>query len=822
MRCFSRHIYPKTLFITSLLLALSLPVVSYAITPEALQHFKQGVTFEHIGNLEQAEQEYRVAIGLDPTDSMLFLKLGALVERKQHFTEALQLYKTALDLNPRDTLIHLQIARVYEAQNQPVLALSHYLMITDTPSLNYPYIYLPIARLQTRLNDTSKAMESYQRFLSVYPEHPEAKHEFTALQQGYAPQPIQVIQRPVTPSPNTTTNTMMVHNNKPDLELPPVPTLAESQTYTPQNKDYLSEAQQYEKTGQFSLAIEAYQKLIYENPKANTKYYLHIATIAEKQGNLGELKKALSAYQNYDASNVDIARRLGDLAIVDNNAKTAVSQYERALLNSNDLRQQTDIRKQLGYAQQLRGDYQDAIAAYEAVLKSGDDVVIRKNLALAYQQDGQYEKSATFYRSFIAQEPQNSSLRQDMSKVLLALGQKATDEKNFPAAQNYYTTLKQINPSQTEVADKQMALIQELMAPQRGRIPDEPEWEAQQSPAKPEQVAVSIATEKPSTVTPKHTQDNNSSPYYYPPSSTDINKDTTPTKTTQQPTANELPSSSNQPYGLQKQIPKIKVASASISKPIIPKTTIASTLPDLSAQPRKTAPELGSVEDLNDNISLSTAPINQPVSVKSLVTPNYQKTYKAAQLAFDQKNYQLVIDNITKLHEANMGTIDSFQLLGKAQQANNDTAQAILSYERAVQLAPKNTDILFTLGQLYRQDEQLDKAQAAFERVIETETTPPSAQLLYEIGVIYHLQNRYDDAVKSFQQATQINPKWADGYYGLGVAYEGIKAYKKAISAYGDYLKYTDASQPMYDSIKKHVALLNNYLIMKQQQSASN
>lgn len=822
----------KRLQIIGLLLALSLPVYALAITPEALQDYKQGLTFERVGDLEQAEQAYRLSIGLDPTDSLVYLKLGALVERKQHFTEALQLYKTALDLNPRDTLVHIQIARVYEAQNQPYMALSHYLMITDSPSINYPYVYLPIARLQAKINDSAKAMESYQRFLSAYPNHPDAQRELGELQRHYAPQPIVVNTQTGCSNRNATSGHM-------DLALPPLPTLpgdiktpAAAKSPAKVATNYLDEAQAYERAGKLPEAVEAYRKHIAQDPKKNAPAYLNIATLSETQGKLGDLKKALNNYQAFDASNVDVARRLGDLELSDNNPKAAVLQYEKALLNSKDARQQTDIRKQLGYAQQLRGDYQDAIAAYEVVLKNQDDPAIRKNLALAYQQDGQYEKAAALYRGFIAAESADSSLRQDMGKVLSKLGEKAIEQKNFPAAQNYYAELKQVHPADAELADKQLAQIEVLKAPKAGRIDlADSEVETNVIPQPQKSVGSSnrpansqpvsqpgLASQTATKPISQNTAPTSASAYYYPTETKPQPSQTTPSVMV--PESTESP----QPYGMRSvTTPKTTVA-ASASKPVISKHSIPSTLPDLSAHPRQTAPEISSVEDLNDNVSVATtSTTHQPVSAKSLMAPNYQKQLKAAQLAYEQKNYQTAIDNLQSLSNANLATVESYTLLAKAQQANNDIAQATQNYERAAELAPNDTTILFSLGQLYRQDEQLDKAQAAFEKVLATEKTPPTAQLLYELGVVYHLQKRYEEAVKSFQQATQINPSWPEGYYGLGVAYEGIKAYKKAIGAYDGYLKYTDTKQPMYENIKKHVALLNNYLIMKQQQSpASN
>ena len=114
----------------------------------------------------------------------------------------------------------------------------------------YPYAYLSIARLQARINNPALAVSAYQRFLTAYPNHPQAISELSRL---------------------TTSANLPVRQpdfyNAPQVSAPSVMSLPQvPQASVANNVDVLQQAQQLQKQGRLSESLEAYKQAVVRQP----------------------------------------------------------------------------------------------------------------------------------------------------------------------------------------------------------------------------------------------------------------------------------------------------------------------------------------------------------------------------------------------------------------------------------------------------------------------------------------------------------------------------------------------------------------------------
>jgi len=81
---------------------------------------------------------------------------------------------------------------------------------------------------------------------------------------------------------------------------------------------------------------------------------------------------------------------------------------------------------------------------------------------------------------------------------------------------------------------------------------------------------------------------------------------------------------------------------------------------------------------------------------------------------------------------------------------------AILEYETGLAIAPKNINLINSLGVAYGITEQLDKARDCFEQA--SAINPEEVMVIYNIGLIHRISDREDRALLYLKKAHNINP----------------------------------------------------------------
>jgi len=107
---------------------------------------------------------------------------------------------------------------------------------------------------------------------------------------------------------------------------------------------------------------------------------------------------------------------------------------------------------------------------------------------------------------------------------------------------------------------------------------------------------------------------------------------------------------------------------------------------------------------------------------------------------------------------------DRYFTLGLAQ-SEQDVEQAIESFRRALELAPRHTLARYNLALVLRRADRLPEALAELERAL---TIEPRPEAHYLMGVIYWHQGKTDRAVSALRLAVAAEPRYADAHETLG------------------------------------------------------
>ena len=125
---------------------------------------------------------------------------------------------------------------------------------------------------------------------------------------------------------------------------------------------------------------------------------------------------------------------------------------------------------------------------------------------------------------------------------------------------------------------------------------------------------------------------------------------------------------------------------------------------------------------------------------------------------------------------------------------------ALVAFERAIEINPKYADAFYGLGAIRYIQSEYESALVAYKKVIEI--NPRHTKAHNGLGKIYALaksycqqaeghyqQEDYASACVAFEQAIKINPEDADAYYGLGTICHRQGDIKSALIAFKGRLR---------------------------------
>ncbi|MEI7464876.1 MAG: tetratricopeptide repeat protein [Burkholderiales bacterium] len=107
-----------------------------------------------------------------------------------------------------------------------------------------------------------------------------------------------------------------------------------------------------------------------------------------------------------------------------------------------------------------------------------------------------------------------------------------------------------------------------------------------------------------------------------------------------------------------------------------------------------------------------------------------------------------------------------------------DSAAAVDHARRAVERAPRDPSLQFTLGRAFKAAGELDRAVATYRRAIELH--PSFAEAHVSLGIALKAQGDLEAAIACYERAIRINPQLAVAHSNLGAAL-ALRAERKAI-----------------------------------------
>jgi tetratricopeptide (TPR) repeat protein len=144
---------------------------------------------------------------------------------------------------------------------------------------------------------------------------------------------------------------------------------------------------------------------------------------------------------------------------------------------------------------------------------------------------------------------------------------------------------------------------------------------------------------------------------------------------------------------------------------------------------------------------------------------------------------------------------------------NEDTINAIRSFEKAIDIAPL-PEYIMSLGTIYAQTKNpkaltladaligADQAKAAKEAIFIKGLYYTYMFAYREKAIAFYDEGKYEDAVKVLTKAVTVQNNFDEGYYWLGNCYKKLNKNEEAIQSYHTALMYDKDFIEARDSLK--------------------
>jgi tetratricopeptide (TPR) repeat protein len=113
--------------------------------------------------------------------------------------------------------------------------------------------------------------------------------------------------------------------------------------------------------------------------------------------------------------------------------------------------------------------------------------------------------------------------------------------------------------------------------------------------------------------------------------------------------------------------------------------------------------------------------------------------------------------------------------------------EAILSYNRCVELDPSHAAAYINLGTLYYNRHDYVLAERFYRKAIEVD--PKYALAYFDLGNVLDETGRLADAIRAYQSAIALAPTYADAHYNLALAFEKARQPRPALRHWQAYAR---------------------------------
>jgi len=449
----------------------ALPLWKAAVAGEPDRSLWAGGQIQSLAALKKSEEvmaastKARASFPKDEPTALIVAKAQELVDR---MTDAEESYRVASQLDPSDLDAALGLARIYIREHRPADAKTALAAMTDKRSQD-PRLRLGLGELAMATNDFATAQSEFERATSLAPDMPEAwvararveferrswkdarahaekalsldpdvadgrlVHGMALWKLGELDEAQKELEAARSAAPNSKLEVALaaVHFEKGDLDgaMGLLNAVLKTEPGNPEANFW--KAKVLDKKSEWALAQESIRAALDRAP-TRAAYHYELGKILQGAGKLPDAVEAWRQAVKLDPAYADAWEAMGQAYLDVSRYKDAIPAFEAAL-KADPAR--VRILGSIGDAHFQAGKWTLAVNSYQAAMKADPSLTgLYYRLGRAYTEMGQHDKAIAFYQHALAATPDNAQVWYHLGYAWKERGRK---KEAVNAFQNY-------------------------------------------------------------------------------------------------------------------------------------------------------------------------------------------------------------------------------------------------------------------------------------------------------------------------------------------------------------------------------------------------
>lgn len=188
-----------------------------------------------------------------------------------------------------------------------------------------------------------------------------------------------------------------------------------------------------------------------------------------------------------------------------------------------------------------------------------------------------------------------------------------------------------------------------------------------------------------------------------------------------------------------------------------------------------------------------------------LVKSNYEKQFKKAEEQIKNKEFLDALATINFILQNEPNNVKALLLRARIYAGDlNQNNKALMDYEKAVQIQPKDANIYYQRANVFEKLKQYNKALSDYNKAIELSSNNSNYYNARGQLFEYNLK-QYNNALEDYNKAIEVEPVNVEGFFNRGHLYQNnLGQYDEALS---DYLEVINLD-PKYSDAYNNIAIL--------------
>jgi len=689
-----------------------------------------------MGQLDEAEQHLRTAIGLSPWRAGAYADLGSLLRRRGKLDEAKEAYGEAKEVA---AIRYLDLGSYYEQQGKRDDALEVYRVGLNYESAEQkPDLYIALALLESKVNNLEQAQKGYEEAIRLDPTRADT---YIRLAQ------------------------LLAQENRIDEALEVYRQMAKQPALA--GPAHISIGKLLVVQHRYEEAAQSYRDAIATDPK-KADAYLELAVLYLQQGKHEEVEQLVLKALEADPQNPEPHRLLAELRGRQHRLDEAISEYRKVLELQSGGIAVSDAFVRIGNLLLAQKRYAEAEREFQQAIHSDPtNAEAYYNLGTVFEQQNNVDRAVTLYRKVVEFQPTGVAA----SDAYVRIGNLLRAQKLYEEAGQEFQNAIQSNPTNPgayydlatvyeQQGNAKMALRNYIqatdLAPKyrdayvgRGRI-----YAKRKDMKSVARMARQILEQE---LDPEEKYD----AYLL---IADVYK-----------AANDAEQAAGSYRKALELYPKHPEAYLSLAQLLTDGDRIEEALEVLRQMARQ--PELARTAFISiGNLLAATkdyAEAAQSYRQAIEAEPKEASAYLGLAVLYQRQGK---LDEMEGVIEQALIAVPNdpqvYRLQAQLREEQGRSDEAITLYRRVVELQPTNgasSEAYEQIGGLMFKKKRYGEAEDAFLRAAQID--PVNARIHYSLGSVYEEQDKMEPALVSYSRATELNPKYGDAYRALAHIY---------------------------------------------------